>query len=114
MQALPLQVPREAGEVLMPCFPIRMPDGVGGFICTPRARRVRCGEPGCAQWRERLCDYPKGRKTCSARLCVRHATSCGDDRDLCPKHARQVAAGICVLVAWLDEIAARIRVGGRW
>lgn len=92
----------------MPCFRMQFPDGGTGVVCTGRTRRVRCGEPGCGEWRERLCDYPQGKRTCSARLCVRHTTSCGEDRDLCPAHARQVAAGACVLLAWLVDICALV------
>ncbi len=61
-----------------------------GIICGPRAPRRRCSVAGCCEWMAKLCDHPKGRKTCDARLCARHATPAGPDRDLCPDHAKQL------------------------
>ena len=46
-----------------------------------------CGE--CSDFADYLCDWPMGRgETCDHRLCEAHAHPIGEDRHLCPVHAR--------------------------
>jgi len=37
----------------------------------------------------KLCDFElHGGRTCDAKLCARHATTVGPERDFCPPHAK--------------------------
>lgn len=80
----------------MPCEFFEMPDGLGrGVICTRTGPRKRCSVPGCNEWATKLCDYPTPgpktpKRTCSKALCERCTKHVGDDRDLCPPHAKLV------------------------
>ena len=57
-----------------------------GFICTS-GKTKRC--KWCDKERTKLCDFPKGRKTCDAPMCDLHAKKVGKDTDYCPNHAGQ-------------------------
>ena len=76
----------------MACRPFNLGNGVTGIICTRGGRRSYCSSPGCTNYSEKLCDYPVTRAgvqgTCDAKLCMRHATHVGPDRDYCPPHAK--------------------------
>lgn len=66
--------------------------GAVAHLCTRgRPRRAeRCQEEGCSAPMVALCDEPVGgRRTCDRRVCARHRTGVGDNRDRCPAHAPQ-------------------------
>jgi hypothetical protein len=77
----------------VPCIPFNLGNGTTGIICTRGPRKfVPCSVPGCGRPSVRLCDWPVTRAgvkgTCDAKLCARHATHVGPDRDYCPPHAK--------------------------
>lgn len=80
----------------MPCERVEFPDGKGvAFICSRSGPRKRCSVPGCDAWSTKLCDYPTPgpktpNRTCSKALCERCTKHVGEDRDLCPPHAKLV------------------------
>lgn len=80
----------------MPCERIEFPDGKGvAIICSRSGPRKRCSVPGCDAWATKLCDYPTPgpktpKRTCSKALCERCTKHVGEDRDLCPPHAKLV------------------------
>lgn len=62
-------------------------------ICNRGQKRLPC--KFCGTPTTTLCDYPtptakQPRRTCSKRICDKCATHVGDDRDLCPPHAKLV------------------------
>lgn len=68
----------------MKCSTLRI-GGHAVIACGPKRIEacVRCRAPA-----SKLCDWKIGNgKTCDATVCDSHATSVGDDKDLCPKHA---------------------------
>lgn len=67
---------------------IRLPSGEIAIVCGGRARAARCSVAGCRKGHTKLCDEPVEGGTCDARLCDAHATSTGDDTDVCPAHVR--------------------------
>jgi hypothetical protein len=82
----------------MPCERVEFPDGKGvAIICSRSGPRKRCSVPGCEAWASKLCDYPTPgpktpNRTCSKALCERCTAHVGEDRDLCPPHAKLVEA----------------------
>lgn len=72
----------------------RLPDGTAVHICDrgnkPRARA--CAFCGTSTKDYHLCDFPlRGKRknaTCSKPICVACAVKIGDNRDLCPPHAK--------------------------
>lgn len=82
----------------MGCEYFEMPDGGRAIICSRGGARARAKCEFCRQAvHEVLCDFvipSKGsrQKTCSRRVCRKCAQHVGDDRDLCPPHARLVAS----------------------
>lgn len=82
----------------MPCDRVTLPDGTKGILCTRGGGRTKpCA---CGKASTRLCDYPLRRSkrkdaTCSQPLCDGCAAHVGEDRDLCPAHAKMArAAGV--------------------
>jgi hypothetical protein len=75
----------------MPCQWIKLPDGTVAHLNIAKRRTAPCkfcaANGGRKTPSTRLCDYelPNG-KTCDAAMCNNHATSVGEDRDLCPAH----------------------------
>lgn len=68
-----------------------LPGGV--IVCTRGARRAEpCQEPGCTESSVALCDWPltgeRSGSTCDRRMCARHRTPVGKNRDYCGAHAR--------------------------
>lgn len=67
--------------------------GLGWTVVVCRRSTGTCSVPGCSRAAAALCDYPVTRRgkagTCSAKLCATHRMTVGQDRDLCPAHAKQ-------------------------
>jgi hypothetical protein len=59
------------------------------IVCTRGERKPLCSVAGCRRVGRLQCDFPKGKGTCSARLCVSHRVPKDTGRDYCPTHARQ-------------------------
>ena len=81
----------------MTCEKVKIGNDVG-FVCGPRRRSAKPCQ-FCAAPHTKLCDFPIETrptvgggvlvvKTCDKRICDRHATSVGEDRDHCPTHAK--------------------------
>ncbi|MBA2718952.1 MAG: hypothetical protein H0U52_06895 [Chloroflexi bacterium] len=78
----------------MGCERIDLPDGGTAILCSRGAKsRAKCQFCGLVV-HTKLCDFPllgkKAGKTCSKKMCDRCAAKVGDDRDLCPPHAKAV------------------------
>jgi len=90
-------------------YDIRDADGksVGWAITCGRGQRKTAPCAFCGAPHTKLCDEPlrgaKAGKTCDAKMCARCATPAGDNRDLCPPHARDVNASRAA-AEWLDEV----------
>jgi len=72
------------------CNHFEQKDGAGkiiaqGFICTS-GKTKRC--KWCDKARTKLCDFPKGKKTCDAPMCDFHSKKVGINIDYCPDHAQ--------------------------
>jgi hypothetical protein len=74
--------------------------GSWAIVCSRGGRRSSrkaelCEMDGCTDPMVALCDEPTGlplgrlRRTCDKRLCARHRTRVGPNRDRCPAHAPQ-------------------------
>lgn len=73
----------------MTCTVLETPGGGIAIVCGPRRRQKTCSVPGCGRPSERQCDWKiEGEKTCARHLCATHAKRVGDEKDLCPPHAK--------------------------
>lgn len=77
----------------MPCHPIQLDGGARGFVCTGRQKRKRC--VSCNRPADLLCDWkvkerPSG--TCDAPICATCTSKPAEGKDLCPKHAAELAS----------------------
>lgn len=79
----------------MVCRRLDLPGGGFAIVCGPDRRR-KCRACGAKADPIILCDWKltgaKAGKTCDAPSCRSCATSVGDDKDLCPPHARALAS----------------------
>ena len=66
----------------MTCSTVKIGNTVA-IVCTRGQRRRRCA---CGRLATKLCDFPRGRGTCSKPLCEACAVAVGPDRDHCPDH----------------------------
>lgn len=72
----------------MACERVTMPGGATAIVCGRRRRkRCVCGRPATL-----LCDWKVLGGTCDTDLCSRCTTSPAPDKDLCPTHAKALAA----------------------
>jgi hypothetical protein len=75
----------------MACERITMPNGGSAIVCgRPKRHRCKCGKPATL-----LCDWKEpSRKsgTCDAPICEACSTSPAPGKDVCPKHAPELAA----------------------
>jgi hypothetical protein len=73
---------------------IKLPDGTVAHICYSGKRRRAKPCKFCRQPSTRLCDFVimktlgGGEITCDAPICGACARPIGEDKDLCPDHAR--------------------------
>ena len=74
----------------MKCEVVKFHDGTTVFVCG-RARR-KAKPCACGKISTKLCDFPvrgaRNKTTCDAPLCDDCAVRIGEDRDLCPMHAK--------------------------
>lgn len=75
----------------MPCNTMKLPGGGFAIVCT-RGRRPNLCDVCKHRPFEVLCDYPlagaKAGKTCDRKLCRGCAKHVGENKDLCPPHAK--------------------------
>lgn len=74
---------------------LTLPNGTTAHVRMAKRPRRRCigteGGHACPTAATIQCDYPLGKKTCSAWCCRAHAKAVGPDIDHCPAHAGQQA-----------------------
>lgn len=72
----------------MPCVPFQH-QGMTGIVCLkgPRAQAKVCAY--CRAPATRLCDHPKGKKTCDRPMCARCATEVDVDLHQCREHCQE-------------------------
>jgi hypothetical protein len=91
----------------MKCRPLIAGDKVVGFVCGSRDRCKVCVKPS-----SKLCDFPVLRdgvwRTCSVKLCSRHAVRIGPDLDLCEPHYAIVEKFDPATTEAAPELAKRI------
>lgn len=66
-------------------MPVKLTQGITGFVCgrgVPRQRCYYCGKISTV-----LCDHPVKDKTCDRACCRAHAENVGDNKDYCLTHA---------------------------
>jgi hypothetical protein len=76
----------------MPCTPIKLKDGTVVIVHHTNRKRV-CRF--CFNEAQFLCDFPSGRGTCDAPVCLGHAKPTGVDQHYCKDHwfAKPVVQG---------------------
>ncbi len=76
----------------MTCKLVDLGNGTTAVVCYRGRRLEPCSVPGCPSVGSKLCDHPVTRKgvegTCDMKICGKHATAVGPDRDLCPAHSK--------------------------
>jgi hypothetical protein len=62
--------------------------------CSRGQRSRPCTFPGCTKPGDLLCDFPVGDgRTCDRRICRRHGTRVGPNKDYCITHPRETTEG---------------------